>query len=168
MSWTRPDIIDETLARHTVFAKAFLERPESLARFLPYDEYLDRHGLFLCQDGSLGAAYEVTLCEHETKTSTEILDLVSRLGNWFRFDERSVVQILFDQSSEVAPNHAGARGDIPDRLLSKRLDQLGLPFRRRLLLCVKQLPMGHSGAKERLFPQMRCKSPTPPSSTELF
>ncbi len=80
-------LFSKVLAKQDLFARALFERPESLTRFLPYDEYLPEFGVFKQKDGSLGVIYEVTLCEHETKTSDEITSLLERLRSWFRLDE---------------------------------------------------------------------------------
>jgi hypothetical protein len=57
-----PQVFQDALAKQELFARAFMERPESLSTFLVYDEYIADLGLFRQKDGSLGVVYEVSLC----------------------------------------------------------------------------------------------------------
>ena len=145
-----PKIIHDALSKHEVFARAFLERPDSLANFLTYDEYVAELGLFRQKDGSLGVVYEVALCEHETKTSQEIVTLLEGLRSWFRLPDDVTLSLLFDQSvispfdREWDRGVTGAdrsRGDVPASLHLAQVERLrgsGVPMRRTLYLSVRQ------------------------------
>lgn len=93
-----PPVLQRALSSQETFAQALFKRSESLSRFLPYDEYLPQFGLFRQKDGSLGAVYEVALCEHETKSAQEIVGLLSGLRSWFRLGADLVLSLLFDQA----------------------------------------------------------------------
>ncbi len=143
-----PDIFTKTLAKQELFAKALFERPESLSKFLPYDEYLREFGLFRQKDGSLGAVYEVTLCEHETKTADQICDLLLKLRNWFRLDETLTLSLLFEQAP-ISPHDSlwnqystptdQTRQDIPSVLHLAQIQKMksAMPLRRRLYLSIR-------------------------------
>ncbi|MEK7692115.1 MAG: TraC family protein, partial [Bdellovibrionota bacterium] len=164
--WNPKDVLGRALANHEIFAKAFLTRPESLSGFLPYDEYLEQYGVFLNRDGSLGALYEVTLCQHETKTSSEITELVQKLQQWFRFNEGTVLQLHFEQRPVVgsdiplalAPNATTERS-LPGDLFNRRMERLQkaeihgryseMAYQRRLILSIKQMQMNREPLKAR-------------------
>lgn len=146
-----PDILKRALASQDTFAQALFSRSESLSRFLPYDEYLPQFGLFRQKDGSLGAVYEVALCEHETKTAQEIVRLLTDLRSWFRLDEDLVLSLLYDQArisphdvawSQLVSGADGVRGDIPAQLHLSNIARFKSqePLRRRLLLSVRNFP----------------------------
>ena len=142
-------IINHSLAKNEVFARAFMERPESLAKFLTYDEYVEELGLFRQKDGSLGAVFEVTLCEHETKTSQEIVTLLEGLRSWFRLPEEVTLSLLYEQAL-ISPHDKEwdrqirdpdlAREDVPAQLQLAQVDRLktsGSAMRRTLYLSVR-------------------------------
>ena len=143
-----PDIFSKTLANHKIFAKALFERPESLSQFLPYDEYLSEFGVFRQKDGSLGVVYEVSLCEHETKSSDQIVELLSKLRNWFRLDETLTLSLLFEQSP-ISPHDSVwkkytseqdySRTDIPSSLHLAQIQKMksAMPLKRRLYLSIR-------------------------------
>jgi hypothetical protein len=143
-----PDIFTKTLSKHEIFAKALFERPESLSKFLPYDEYLPEFSLFRQKDGSLGVVYEVTLCEHETKSSDQVVELLSKLRNWFRLDETLTLSLLFEQSP-ISPHDAvwnryatdtdKTRNDVPASLHLAQIEKMKrtMPLKRRLYLSVR-------------------------------
>ncbi|MGK5086525.1 hypothetical protein WDW86_03110 [Bdellovibrionota bacterium FG-2] len=156
-----PKSIEAALANHETFARAFMERPESLANFLSYDEYVTDLGLFRQKDGSLGVVYEVALCEHETKTSQEIITLLEGLRSWFRLPEEVTLSLLFEQSIVskfdrewdmlVTPTDR-SRGDIPASLHLAQVERLrgsGVPMRRTLYISVRQFEQTPS-AKARI------------------
>jgi hypothetical protein len=146
-----PPILERGLSRYELFARALMERPESLSRFLPYDEYLPDFGLMRLKDGSLGVVYEVTLCEHETKTGEQVVRLLVDLRAWFRLPDDLVLSLLFEQS-RISPHDRSwnshvtdadqARGDLPSRLHLATLDRLRAdpPMRRRLFLSIRNFP----------------------------
>ena len=160
-SRTLPKIIQDALARNETFARAFLERPESLANFLPYDEYVQELGLFRQKDGSLGVIYEVSLFEHETKTSQEIVGLLEGLRGWFRLPEEVTLSLLFEQSvisphdqgwNQLMTNADRSRGDVPASLNLSQIERLrgsGVPMRRTLYLSARSFDQ-KSSAKKRL------------------
>lgn len=146
-----PDVLKAALASQETFAQALFKRSESLSRYLPYDEYLPQFGLFRQKDGSLGAVYEVALCEHETKTAQEIVSLLGNLKSWFRIGDDLVLSLLFDQARlspyDSAWDHWVSpedqhRGDIPAQLHLANVERQRKqePLRRRLLLSVRNFP----------------------------
>jgi hypothetical protein len=92
------DLIESALAKRQTFVKALFERPDSFARILPYEEYLDEAGVFVLKDGSLGAVFELGLIEHEPLAANRIIETVEALKSWFFLPERCTLQLLFDQS----------------------------------------------------------------------
>ena len=158
------DIFSKTLASHQLFAKALFERPESLATFLPYDEYIKDFGLFRQKDGSLGAVYQITLCEHETKSSEQIVELLSKLRNWFRLDESLTLSMLYEQApisphdsvwNQYASESDETRNDIPSALHLAQIQKMkcALPLRRSLYLSIrsfeKKKPLGTKASEVR-------------------
>lgn len=92
------EIIESTLASREKFVHALFERPDSFAKILPYEEYLDDARIFVLKDGSLGAVFELGLVEHEPMEAHRIIETVESLKSWFSLSERHTLQILFDQS----------------------------------------------------------------------
>jgi hypothetical protein len=148
-------LIQQTLAKHELLAKALFERPESLASLLPYDEYLSEFKVFRQKDGSLGVVYEAELCAHETKTTQEITSLLDGLKSWFNFTEDFTLSILYEQApisahdeiwNEFVQNRDADRKDIPgklhvaqvERLRNSQLSEETAPLRRRLILSIRQ------------------------------
>lgn len=95
---TTDEIIESTLASRTKFVRAMFERPDSFAKILPYEEYLDEARMFVLKDGSLGAVFEIDLIEHEPLEAGRIVSGVEGLKAWFLLPERCTLQVLFDQS----------------------------------------------------------------------
>ena len=157
-----PKVLQKALVKQETFAKAFMERPESLASFLTYDEYVPEMALFRQKDGSLGVIYEVSLCEHETKTSQEIVALLAGLRSWFRLSEDMTLSLLYEQSlisahdkeweSLISKTDAN-REDIPARLNIAQVEKLRtsrVPMRRKLYLSIRCYERT-SSLKSRLF-----------------
>lgn len=129
-------LFQKGLAKQDLFARALFARPESLTRFLPYDEYLSEFGVFRQKDGSLGVIYEVKLCEHETKTSDEIVGLLEKLRTWFRLDESLTLSLLFEQAP-VSPHDTQwtnlrseedlKRSDVPASLHLNAIERMRAP-----------------------------------------
>ncbi len=144
-----PRILKRGLSRQELFARAFIERPESLSRFLVYDEHVAEFGLFRQKDGSLGVIYEVALCEHETKCADEIVALLEGLRSWFRLSEEVTISLLYEQAllsphdkkwgAAITVTDKG-RGDIPahlHRAQVERLRRAGVALERKLYLSVR-------------------------------
>ena len=170
MKWLTPfkndhNVIEQALSRHEILARALFERPESLSKLLPYDEYLPEFSQFRQKDGSLGVVYEVELCAHETKTSQEIQSLLEKLRTWFRLSQDFTLSLLFEQApvSALDPiwesfvtSDDFSRQDIPAKLHITQVEKLrqsqnlGLtpPLKRRLLLSIRQFE-SKSPIKER-------------------
>ena len=154
----------KVLAKDDTFTNALYSRSESLANFLPYDEYLPDWKLFLNKDGSLGVIYEVTLLEHEAMTSDSILSAVANLKNWFSLPERCTLQILYDQSDlrstdpvfkNLESSYENAHS-VSKMLFEKRLEMLKdtcdkqtdtAPFKRNLTLSIRYFPKYLKNAK---------------------
>lgn len=98
MKQTADEIIDSALSSRTKFVKALFERPDSFAKILPYEEYLEQAKMFVLKDGSLGAVFELSLVEHEPLEAQKIVETVEGLKSWFALPEKCTLQILFDQS----------------------------------------------------------------------
>lgn len=145
-------LFSRTLAKQENFARALFERPESLTRFLPYHEYLPEFEVFRQKDGSLGVIYEVTLCEHEVKTSDEIVSLLERLRSWFRLDESLTLSLLFEQApisphdpqwNNLATDCDHKRGDVPASLHLSQIKRMrdqsakSKPLKRKLYLSIR-------------------------------
>lgn len=92
------EIIESTLASRAKFVHALFERPDSFAKILPYEEYLNEARMFVLKDGSLGAVFELGLVEHEPMEAHRIVETVDGLKSWFSLSEKCTLQILFDQS----------------------------------------------------------------------
>src|ERR1700722_15045977 len=94
----KTDLIDSTLSSRKAFVRALFERPDSFAKILPYEEYLDDAGVFVLKDGSLGAVFELSLIEHEPLSAEKIIETVEGLKSWFFLPEHCTLQLLFDQA----------------------------------------------------------------------
>lgn len=157
-----PKILRRALVKQEIFAKAFLERPESLASFLTYDEYVPEMALFRQKDGSLGTVYEVSLCEHETKTCQEVVALLEGLRAWFRLSEETTLSLLYEQSvisahdkewKNLVSKADSTRQDIPSRLNIAQVERLRtsrVPLRRKLYLSIRSYERS-SSAKSRFI-----------------
>lgn len=155
-----PKVLNDALAKHEIFARAFMERPESLSQFLVYDEYVGDFGLFRQKDGSFGVVYEVSLYEHETKTAQEIVALLEELRAWFRLPEDVTLSLLFDQSiispfdrewDRLVTGHDKNREDIPANLHLAQIERLrrsGVPMRRTLYLSIRQFEQACSSGEK--------------------
>ncbi len=95
---TSDELIESTLASRTKFVKALFERPDSFAKILPYEEYLNEAGMFVLKDGSLGAVFELDLIEHEALEANRIVEMVEGLKSWFLLPEKCTLQLVFDQA----------------------------------------------------------------------
>jgi len=93
-----PKILEKGLSERKLFTEALFKRPESLSQFLPYEEYLDKFGIFINKDGSFGAVYRAQLVEHEPLVGPRVAELVANLKTWFSLPENCVLQVLYDQS----------------------------------------------------------------------
>jgi hypothetical protein len=91
------NIVNSGLSGKTIFTEALFSRPESLSKYLPYDEFIKDENLFLMKDGSLGAVYKVRLVEHEPLVASKIVDSVSSLKTWLGLPSSYTLQLLFDQ-----------------------------------------------------------------------
>ncbi len=91
-------IFEKALAKSDViFSSEIFKRPESLAKYLPYDEFLEGRNIVVNKDGSLGALYEFRLLEHEVMTTDHIVSAVDGLKSWFSFSENFSLQVMFEQ-----------------------------------------------------------------------
>ncbi len=91
------DIFDEYLSRRDKFTKALFKRPESLAKFLPYDEFIKKHNIFLNKDGSLGVVFKLDLIEHEPLSGDEIIDRVDITKVFFQLPNNCLLQVIHEQ-----------------------------------------------------------------------
>ena len=120
------------LASTDAFIDGLYKRPKSLSKYLPYDEYLAREGIFINKDGSLGAVYEIELLEHETLVSEKVVEAVNALKPWFSLPENYSLQILYEQkqvsSRDRRFDQFGERypksHPVSDKLFNERIDSL--------------------------------------------
>lgn len=150
-------ILDEYLYRRSAFTKALFERPESLARYFVYDEYLESRKLYVNKDGSFGAIFEVDLVEHEPLTGDEVLGIIKGIRPWFQLPENCVLQVIHEQSaisprdkiwnkiSEAYPLSSQYSQEIIDERLDYfrdlcKTDSDMRPMRRKTFVCIKYFP----------------------------
>jgi len=90
-------LIDSALSGISLFTDALFDRPDSLSKLLPFDEFISDEELFLMKDGSLGVVYKIDLLEHEPMTASKIIDSVNSLKSWFSLSSTYTLQLLYDQ-----------------------------------------------------------------------
>lgn len=150
--------IDEALTREDRFRKALFERPQSLSKLLPYDEYSEEGKVFCNKDGSLGIVFEVAPVEHEPLPGKKIVQLVEQLSQWFTLPENCALQILFEQNhvsslddcwNQLATVPVGAN-PVSTTLYEERIRYLKeacgtqspwAPYRRRVFLSLRYFPI---------------------------
>ena len=149
--------IARALSDRSVLAKALFNRPESLSMLLPYGEYLDKHGVFVMKDGSLGAVFEMELFEHEPMTEAEILKATSATKRWFTLPESCTLQFYFDTSYYPANDNrmlslerSFPQSNAVSRMLfGKKFDVIkascqkqsgNIPVNRKLMVSLRYLP----------------------------
>ncbi|MGE3680310.1 MAG: TraC family protein [Bdellovibrionales bacterium] len=154
---TTDEIIESTLASRTKFVRALFERPDSFAKILPYEEYLNEAGMFVLADGSLGAVFEIGLVEHEPLEAECIVNVVEGLKSWFFLPEKCTLQVLFDQAHIPARDPvwnfatSGFKHSHPisEAIYKARLETLKgfsggkhhlSPMRRKALLSIRYFP----------------------------
>lgn len=150
-------LIESTLASRTKFVRALFERPDSFAKILPYEEYLNEAGMFVLKDGSLGAVFELGLIEHETLEAQRIVEMVEGLKSWFSLPEKCTLQLVFDQAHIPARDPiwkfetSGFKNSHPvsKEIYEARLETLKgfcegkhhlSPMRRKALLSIRYFP----------------------------
>src|SRR3989344_2516180 len=166
-------ILDEYLYRRSAFTKALFERPESVSNFFVYDEYLEKPGIYVNKDGSLGAVFELALVEHEPLTGDEILDAISGTAPWFKVPDNCVVQVIHEQAA-VSPRDKiwkdilscyPSPAKLSKEILSERIEHFkslcGMdsemrPLRRKTYLCLRYFPTPKVRKKMRLL-DSRCE-----------
>lgn len=154
---TTNEIIESTLSSRTKFVNALFERPDSFAKILPYEEYLNEAAMFLLKDGSLGAVFELGLIEHEPIEADRIVEMVDSLKSWFFLPEKCTLQILFDQAHIPSRDPvwkfeaSGFKNSHPvsEAIYKARLETLKgfcegknrlSPMRRKALLSIRYFP----------------------------
>lgn len=143
----------------------FFKRPESLTRFLPYNEVLPDN-IFANKDGSLGGVFEIKLLEHEVMNEEQILNAVNSLKAWFSLSENVAIQIIYEQSplSPLDKRWTALEASFPEShavsklLYEKRLAAFRkacternelVPVERKAFLCIRYFPKTDS--KHRFF-----------------
>lgn len=96
-------ILNNYLKNSDLFFDALFKRPESMAAYLPYEEYLPEHNVFVNKDGSLGAVFKFKLIEHEPLTKEQIIELTKSLNTLFKVPGNCTLQFLYEQS-KIAHN----------------------------------------------------------------
>ncbi|HEX7676327.1 MAG TPA: TraC family protein [Bdellovibrio sp.] len=151
------EVMSRVLSGRDLFMKALFERPDSFAKILPYEEYLQKDGIYLLKDGSLGAVYEIDLVEHEPLKASDIVDVVDALKSWFFLPEKCTLQVLFDQSYIPArdkvwtqiKNSFPSSNPFSQAILDARIEMFKnacegrtalSPMRRRTLLSIRYFP----------------------------
>lgn len=155
----KPDLIESTLSNRKAFVRALFERPDSFAKILPYEEYLEDASVFVLKDGSLGAVFELGLIEHEPLSPEKIIETVEGLKSWFFLPENSTLQLLFDQAYIPARDPAWKFGGfkhphpVSQSLYEARLETFKSfcegksslsPMRRRAFLSIRYFPNSNS------------------------
>lgn len=96
--------LDKMEKDRTQFSNAIFKRDDSISRFLPYEEYLPEHKMYLLKDGSIGAVFELVLIEHETMPAEELIEVVKSLESLMKLPSNCVLQIQSYQR-EVDEKH---------------------------------------------------------------
>ena len=141
------DLIEEGIANKSLYTEALYKRPESLSKYLPYDEYIKDHGIYLLKNGQLGAIFKAELIEHEPMVSSKIVDMVKGLKSWFSLPSNYTLQVLFDQShisnldkrwNELSDSYNGH--EVSEKLFLEKLSDLKKrkPFERSLYISIKK------------------------------
>ncbi len=150
-------ILNEYLTDKKRFTKALFKRPESLSKFLIYEEYLKEYGIFVNKDGSFGAIYELDLLEHEPLSGDQIVDLVGKTKTFFKMPENCSVQIIHEQKAiakrdkvwNQVKNAYPFPSVVSEKILDDRIelyknfcekDELNQPLRRSTLICFRFFP----------------------------
>ena len=147
-------VIDLMQRKQKTYANALFERPESLSKLLPYHEYLKEYGVFVNKDGSLGAAFQIELTEHEALDKDAIVELVGRFQHILSLPSNCVLQVIFEQepinpsdhtvnalSSAYPKSHA-----VSDLLFKEKLDRIvgrngeNLALKRKCMITVRYFP----------------------------
>lgn len=141
------DFIEEGMTSKNLFSDALFKRPESLSKYLPYDEYIKDHGIYLLKNGQLGAIFKATLIEHEPLVSYKIVEIVKGLKSWFNLPSNYTLQVLFDQAhiskldkrwNDFEGTYSGH--DVSKKLFSEKINNLKdrSPFERSLYISIKK------------------------------
>lgn len=93
------EILENALSKKKIFTDSLFKRPESLSKFLPYDEYLPEHGIYVNRDCSMGKIYRIENLEHEPLVADQIIGCVEGTKSWLNLPNNCVLQVLFDQSA---------------------------------------------------------------------
>jgi hypothetical protein len=153
--------MEQVLANKNLFNEALFKRPESLPKYLPYDEYLQDSKIFVLKDGSLGVVFEIELLEHEIMTKKEIVRSVEMIKPFFNLPENCVLQFLYDQAIlspldgvfDECPQKENNIDSMPDLIFSKRLKLLESNCRkqnsesilnRKFYISVRYFPKDHT------------------------
>ncbi len=146
------NILHKPLSEKELFTSALFKRPESLSKFLPYDEYIEEKKIFVMKDGSLGAVFDLELVDHEPKTEKSIIKIVNSSKDFFNLPENCTLQFLYDQSiistrdkryqDYIAYSNANP---LSDYLFKEKLDLIknshaGSPFERKCTISVRYFP----------------------------
>jgi type IV secretory pathway VirB4 component len=156
------NLINQVLSDRNFYIKTFFERPDSFAKLLPYEEYLNESGIFVLKDGSLGAVFDVDLIQHEPLEAERIVESVESLKSLFSLPENCTLQFLFDQS--YIPKRDRVWGEamsalksphpISDKIYQERINLFKSycegnsklsPMRRRTLMSIRYFPENVKG-----------------------
>ena len=98
------EVILQTQANRGHLLKELCERPESITNLLPYADYLQDEKIFVMNDGTLGAGYELKLIEHETLPIEKIKELTESFAIFLDLPKNIIPQIVFTQDY-IADSH---------------------------------------------------------------
>lgn len=142
-------ILKEGISNKSLYTNALFKRPESLAKYLPYDEFYKEQGIFVLKDGTFGVIFKAKMLEHEPITAKNIAETVDGLKSWFNLNSDYSLQILFNQNkvssldkrwNNFLTSYEGH--EVSSKLFKKKIEALkdeeNLPFERVLYISIKK------------------------------
>jgi type IV secretory pathway VirB4 component len=153
--------IDTFLNAKTVQRKTMhdllCKKPDSIAKFFIYDEYLEEHKIFVHRDGSFGVTYRLSPREHETMTSEQIIEFVSSAQTLLTLEPGYTVQVRMAQTDLASLQNEREQGNpLSQMIFAERSEflanQIGL-FQRTLQISIRYFPPqeGITGTMQKLF-----------------
>ena len=150
-------LLDAMQRRRSLYAKAIMQRPESLPEQLPYDEFFDSEKIFILKDGSLGIFYKMDLIQHEPLLEKEVIKRIRSMRSWLNLPSSFVLQMIYDQSllsdkdkklAEITGSHSDGH-PVSTKLYGKKAEQIRdfcsvdsktKVFKRSLYLSIRFFP----------------------------
>ncbi len=150
-------LFNEYLSQKDRFTKALFDRPDSLSKFLTYEEFISDYNIFANRDGSLGAIFDINLVEHEPLSGDEIVEKVALTKAFFSVPDNCVLQVIHEQSPiskldkkwDEVQEFYPAPSSLSERVLKNKIqtykklcteDNEFRPLRRKTFFCIKYYP----------------------------